>query len=107
MVSQGETPHPSDNFQGTDITRGKMCLGVHIPQGNTYHCNTGIIVSVSGVAKPGPTRAWALVSASGNSRTLYFHSIAICNDALFYALLTSLFARLAFNTGEDLYCVHV
>ena len=24
-----------------------------------------------------------------------------------YALLTSLFACLAFNTGEDLYCVHI
>ena len=41
-----------------------------------------------------------------NSWTLYFHSIPIRNDAVPYALLTSLFARLAFNTGEDLYCVH-
>ena len=24
-----------------------------------------------------------------------------------YALLTSLFARLAINTGEDLYCAHI
>ena len=61
----------------------------------------------SGVAKPGPTRAWAWASASGNSQTLYFRSIAICNDALFYALFTSLFARLAFNTGENLYCTHI
>ena len=35
------------------------------------------------------------------------YSIAICNDALFYTLLTSLFACLAFNTGEDLYCVQI
>ena len=50
---------------------------------------------------------WARASASGNSQTLYFCSIAICNNALFYALLTSLFAHLVFNTGEDLYCAQV
>ena len=26
---------------GTDIMR-EMCLGAHIPQGNTYHCNTSL-----------------------------------------------------------------
>ena len=31
--------------------------------------------------------------------TSYFRSIAICNDAVSYTVLTSLFARLAFNTG--------
>ena len=40
--------------------------------------NTWMIAS--GVAKPGPTWARARASASGNSRTLYFCSIAICND---------------------------
>ena len=61
----------------------------------------------SGVAKPGPTRAWAQASASGNSSTSYFRSIAICNDAVSYALLTSLFTCLALNTSEDLYCAHI
>ena len=63
----------------------------------------------SGVAKPGPTRAWAQASASSETveRPRYLRSIAACNDAASNALLTSLFARLAFNTGEDLYCAHV
>ena len=34
-------------------------------------------------------------SASGKHFTSYFRSVAICNDAVSYALLTSLFARLA------------
>ena len=38
---------------------------------------------------------------------IVFRSIAICSDAVSYALFTSLFACLVFNTGEDLYCVHV
>ena len=50
-----------------------------------------LVPALSGVAKPRPTRA----SASGKHFTSYFRSIAICNDAVPYALLTSLFARLA------------
>ena len=46
---------------------------------------------VAYIAKPGPG-----CPQSENSRTCTF--VAICNDALFYTLLTSLFARLAFNT---------
>ena len=40
-------------------------------------------------------------------KTVELCSTAICNDSFSYALLTSLFARLAFNTREDLCCAHV
>ena len=53
----------------------------------------------SGVAKPGPTQAWARASESGKQLNIVLsYSIAICNDAASYALLTSLFGRLMFNT---------
>ena len=71
--------------------------------GHLLHVSTRRVLEPSGVAKPRPTRAWARASASGTS---YFCSTAVCNDAVSYALLTSLFARLPFNTGENLYCAH-
>ena len=68
------------------------------------HVNRG-----GGVAKPGPTRAWARASVRKTvEHRTFVASIAICNDAVSYTLLTSLFARCRFNTGEeDLYCTHV
>jgi len=39
MFLQGETPDPSDNCSGTDIT-SEICSGAHISRGNIYHCNT-------------------------------------------------------------------
>ena len=68
--------------------------------------NTAIYVvhvGTSGVAKPGPTQAWVRASASREQLNIV---LAICNDAVSYTLLTSLFARFAFNTGENLYCAH-
>ena len=61
----------------------------------------------SGVAKPRPTLAWARVSVSGNSWTSRSRSIAICKWCSFLCFLNLTFARLVFNTGEDLYCMHI
>ena len=53
MFLQGETLTLVISVWGTDITR-EMCLGSHIFQGNTYHCNTVLASKIMEVTRLRP-----------------------------------------------------